>query len=84
MQGQQYVKSQFDHYVYLKKLADSSFINMLVYVDDMLIASKSVIEVERMKHQLSKEFEMKELGEAHKILGKDIHRDKLAGKVWLS
>ena len=43
----------------------------------MLIASKGKIEVERMKHQLSKEFEMKELGEAHKILGMDIHRTSL-------
>jgi len=50
----------------------------------MLIASKSKIEVERMKLQLSKEFEMKELGEACKILGMEIHQDKLIGKVWLS
>ena len=55
---------------------------MLLYVDDELIASKRKIEVERTKHQLSKEFEM-ELSEARKILGMEIRRDKFAGKVWL-
>jgi len=49
----------------------------------MLITSKSKVEVEQMKHQLSKEFEM-ELGEACKILGMEFRRDKLAGKISLS
>ncbi|KAK8950917.1 hypothetical protein KSP39_PZI003025 [Platanthera zijinensis] len=35
-----------------------------------------------MKRQLSKQFEMKELGEARKILGMEIYRNKKAGKVW--
>ena len=36
-----YVKSKYDHYVYLHKLLDEFFIYLLLYVDDMLIASKS-------------------------------------------
>ena len=33
---------------------------------------------------MSKEFEMKDLGEAKKILGMEINRDKERGKLWLS
>ena len=84
MVGQEYIRSQFDHYAYFKKLVNGEFIYLLLYVDDMLIASRSQTEVDRMKKQLSKHFEMKELGEARKILGMDILRDKAAGKIWLS
>ena len=58
--------------MYLRKLKDNSFIYLLLYVDDMLIASKSQEEIEKLKIQLRKEFEMKNLGEAKKILGTEI------------
>ncbi|KAL0411651.1 UNVERIFIED_CONTAM: Retrovirus-related Pol polyprotein from transposon TNT 1-94 [Sesamum latifolium] len=57
-------------------LQDGSFIYLLLYVDDMLIASKSRIEIEKLKTQLKREFEMKDLGEAKKILGMEITRDR--------
>uniref|UniRef100_A0A2N9GF09 Integrase catalytic domain-containing protein n=1 Tax=Fagus sylvatica TaxID=28930 RepID=A0A2N9GF09_FAGSY len=38
----------------------------------------------RLKSLLHKEFEMKDLGAAKKILGMEIHRDKKARKLWLS
>lgn len=41
----------------------------LLYVDDMLIASKSKVEIDELKTQLRNEFEMQSLGEAKKILG---------------
>ena len=50
----------------------------------MLIASKSSVEIVRLKAQLRKEFEMKDLGEAKKILGMEITRDKVTGTVWLT
>ena len=69
MIGQNYTRSSFDHCVYFCKLQDGSFIYLLLYVDDMLIASRNQEEICRLKAQLSKEFEMKDLGEAKKILG---------------
>ena len=57
---------------------------LLLYVDDMLIAAKSTIEVNKLKSLLSKEFDMKDLGAAKKILGMEIHRDKALGRLWLS
>uniref|UniRef100_A0A2N9J4X6 CCHC-type domain-containing protein n=1 Tax=Fagus sylvatica TaxID=28930 RepID=A0A2N9J4X6_FAGSY len=38
----------------------------------------------RLKSLLHKEFEMKDLGAAKKILGMEIHRDRGARKLWLS
>ena len=50
----------------------------------MLIASKSISEINKLKSQLSGEFEMKDLRVAKKILGMEIHRDQSARKLYLS
>ncbi|KAL5865755.1 hypothetical protein ACOSQ3_003269 [Xanthoceras sorbifolium] len=84
MLQQKYTKSTHDHCVYFRKLQDGSFIYLLLYVDDMLIASKSQLEIERLKAQLHQEFEMKDLGEAKKILGMEISRDREKGKLCLT
>ena len=76
MIDQNYTRSSFDHCVYFRKLQDGSFIYLLLYVDDMLIASRNQGEICILKAQLSKEFEMKDLGEAKKILGMEIVRDR--------
>ena len=41
MIGKKYTRSKYDHCVYLRKLQDRSYIYVLLYVDDMLIASRS-------------------------------------------
>jgi len=84
MKGQKYKRSKYDHCVYLCKFQDGSYIYLLLYVDDMLIAAKSQIDIDRLKAQLSKEFEMKDLEEAKKILDMEINRYKERGKLWLS
>ena len=83
MIGQNYTRSSFDHCVFFRKLQDGSFIYLLLYVDDMLIASRNQGEICRLKLQLSKEFEMKDLGEAKKILGMEISRDRQSGTLCL-
>ena len=55
-----YTHSQFDRCVYYRCLDDGSFIYLLLYVDDMLIASKRQVEIDKLEDQLSKVFEMKE------------------------
>ena len=79
-----YSRSEYDSCVYYKVLDNSAYIYLLLYVDDMLIATKSKSEVNRLKSQLSKEFDMKDLGEARKILGMEIKRDRKSRKLWLS
>ena len=84
MISQNYSRSSFDHCVYFRKLQDGSFIYLLLYVDDMLIASRNQGEICRLKAQLSKKFEMKDLGEAKKILGMEIARDRQRGTLCLT
>jgi len=49
----------------------------------MLIASKSRSAIDKLKKDLSSEFEMKDLGEA-KVLSMKIERDRRSGKVSLT
>lgn len=84
MIGQTYTRSHYDHCVYFKKLRDGSFIYFLLYVDDMMIASNNKKEIDNLKQKLSTEFEMKDLGEAKKILGMEIQHDRKKVKVCLS
>ena len=84
MKKHKYKRSRFDHCVYFRQLKDGSFIYLLLYVDDILIAAKNKVEIGKLKLQLNKEFEIKDLGEAKKILGMEIQRDRLKGTVGLS
>jgi hypothetical protein len=79
-----YTRSYYDNCVYVQQSSNGSFVYWLLYADDMLIASKDISLVNKLKSQLSSEFEMKDLGAAKKILGMEIHRDRQAGKLFLS
>jgi len=61
--------------VYYNKLPGGEYIYLLLYVNDMLIASKSRSVIDKLKKYLSSEFEMKDLSEAKKLLGIEIERD---------
>ena len=52
-----------DHCYYVKSF-DNSYIILLLYVDDMLIAGSSIEKINNLKKQLSKQFAMKDLGAA--------------------
>ena len=79
-----YKRCEYDYCVYVRSLDDGSSIFLLLYVDDMLIAAKSMSEVNKLKTLLSREFDMKDVGPFKKILGMEIHRDRALGKLWLS
>ena len=78
-----YTRSQFDHCMYFYKLQDGSMIYLFLYVDNMPNASKSNVEINWLKAQLSQKFEMNDLGKANKILGMEIKRDKVKGTIGL-
>jgi transposase InsO family protein len=78
-----FTRSAYDSCVYHGKLGEDS-VYLLLYVDDMLIAAKSMSAVNKLKKQLGKEFDMKDLGGARKILGMEITRDRRVGKTVLS
>ncbi|RVW33033.1 Retrovirus-related Pol polyprotein from transposon TNT 1-94 [Vitis vinifera] len=84
MVSHEFMRNQYDSCVYFKTLPDGSFIYLLLYVDDMLIAAKNRAEINKLKQLLSSEFEMKDLGAAKKILGMEIWRDRDAGLLYVS
>ncbi len=52
------------------------FAILLLYVDDILVASNSSDKMQEIKSHLSQEFEMTDLGEPAKFLGIEIRRDR--------
>jgi hypothetical protein len=82
--SQNYTRSEYDHCVYFKKLNNGIFIILVLYVDDMLLERKIIIEINRLKAQMARTFDMKDLGVAKQILGMEIFRDRRNGKIWLS
>jgi hypothetical protein len=81
---QGFFRSSYDSYVYIQKLHGGDYIYLLLYVDDMLIASKIKVEIDMLKFKLGKEFEAKNLGAAKKILGMEIIREQKNWKLFLS
>jgi ATP-binding cassette subfamily B (MDR/TAP) protein 1 len=78
-----YTRCVMDHCCYVKHFK-GSYIILLLYVDDMLIAGSNMVEINKLKRQMSEEFEMKDLGEAKQILGMSISRDRSDGNLKLS
>jgi hypothetical protein len=79
-----YSPSNHDHYIYLKQFPNGSFVYLLLYVDDMLIASHDKSLIDELKAQLNHEFDMKDLRSTKKILGMEIQRDRRADTLFLS
>jgi hypothetical protein len=52
---------------------------LILYVDDILLASNDVSLLLETKRFLSSNFDMKDVGEASFILGIEIHRDRRKG-----
>ena len=50
----------------------------------MLIVGQDADMIHKLKMELLKMFDMKDLGSAKRILGMKILRDRKAGKLWLS
>jgi hypothetical protein len=53
-----YSRSNYDHCIYLKQFPNGYFVYLLLYVDDMLIASHDKSLIVELKAQLSHEFDM--------------------------
>ena len=77
-------RSSFDNCVYFKRCNDVSFMYLLLYVDDMLITTKSKEKIRTIKAKLNNESEMKDLGAAKKILGMKIMRNRVARRLSFS
>ena len=83
MVSQNFTRSEYDHFVYFKKLENDIFIILVLYVDNILVARKIMVEINMSKDHLAMTFDMKDLGEEKQILGTEIHKQKKIGKLWL-
>ena len=66
------------------KVSGSEFIFLILYVDDILLASSDLGLLHETKKFLSKNFEMKNMGEATYVIGIEIFRDRSHGMLGLS
>ena len=57
---------------------------VILYVDDLLIATPTLSAIDSTKEQLMSAFEMKELGEVKRFLGFDVVRDRKNRTIFLS
>ncbi|KAG3103454.1 Retrovirus-related Pol polyprotein from transposon TNT 1-94 [Phytophthora idaei] len=73
-------KCESDHCVYIKR-NDQEMIFVVLYVDDLILASSNDELLESTKRALSKRFEMTDLGELEYFLGMEIKNDRDSGKV---
>ena len=81
---QRYNRCHSDDCVYFKRLENGSYIILLLYVDDMVVAESNMQDINVLKNKLSNSFVMKDLGAAKKILGMRIIRDKKNRRLTLS
>ncbi|KAL2232792.1 UNVERIFIED_CONTAM: Retrovirus-related Pol polyprotein from transposon TNT 1-94 [Sesamum indicum] len=76
-------RSNHDHCLYFKYVNDAP-IFLVLYVDDMLIASPSLELIYVLQKDLCNAFEMKDLGNAKQILGMNIIRDRKTSSILLN
>ncbi|KAJ0547946.1 putative RNA-directed DNA polymerase [Helianthus annuus] len=68
MKRQGFMKNQVDQCTYLK-MSGSNFTILVLYVDDILLASNSLDMLHESKRLLSHNFDMKDLGDASYVIG---------------
>ncbi|KAL6318588.1 hypothetical protein AAG906_000666 [Vitis piasezkii] len=78
-----YMENIVDQCIYLK-FSGSKFIILVLYVDDILLASIDVELLHETKRFLSRKSDMKDLGNASFVLGIQIYRDRSRGILGLS
>ncbi|KAL0385474.1 UNVERIFIED_CONTAM: Retrovirus-related Pol polyprotein from transposon TNT 1-94 [Sesamum radiatum] len=83
MQSLKFSKSSYDPCMYFKYDNDMP-VFLVLYVDDMLIASPSSTLITKLQKSLCKTFEMKDLGNANKILGMTIERNRRNSTIFLN
>ncbi|RWR98561.1 hypothetical protein B4U79_05827, partial [Dinothrombium tinctorium] len=68
LEKMEFEQNPCDWCIYTKK-TEEEFIMVLVYVDDILIASKNIASIQHLKTNLCENFSMKDLDEVKHILG---------------
>ena len=78
-----FVENVMDQCIY-HKISGSQVCFLVLYVDDILLATNDKGLLHEVKQFLSKNFDMKDMGEASYVIGIKIHRDWFQGILGLS
>jgi hypothetical protein len=78
-----FVENIMDQCIY-QKVSGSKIYFLVLYVDDILLATNDKGLLHEVKQFLSKNFDMKDMGEASYVIGIKIHRDRFQGILGLS
>ena len=76
-----FVQSTADPCLYTS--SKKEMFHIAVYVDDIVLACKSIERIAEVKKALAKQFEVKDLGELHYFLGMKVVQDQKSGEVWI-
>ena len=79
-----YRRCDADCCIYVKELANSKIIFILLYVDDLLVASNDKVILDLEKKALKKAFEMEDQEEIHFCLGMSIKRDRNNKRLFIN
>lgn len=78
-----FIENISDQCIY-HKVSGSKIIFLILYVDDILLATNDLGLLHEVKQFLSRHFDMKDMGDASYVIGIKIHRDKHKGILGLS
>ena len=76
-----FVQTDSDPCVYVS--SEGEFFIIAVYVDDILLAGKSNKRMTEVKQALSSQFEVKDLGELHYLLGITVKQYHVNQSIWI-
>jgi Reverse transcriptase (RNA-dependent DNA polymerase) len=68
-------QAESDHTLFIKR-RNGKMVVLIIYVDDMIISGDDEMGIQELKQQLSREFEMKDLGGLKYFLGIEVSRSK--------
>ena len=76
-----YYQTHSDHCVFVHPITK---IIVAIWVDDIIIAGKTTEDINELKDQLNKAFEMKDLGELKYFLGMQVYRDRMKRQIHIN
>ena len=76
VKGYGFVQCQSDHTLFVKHFPEGKLAIIIVYVDDIILTGNHEEKIDLLKKLLTKEFEIKDLGNLKYFLGMEIARSK--------
>ena len=83
MKSANFKQSTADPCIFTKTEESGEITIVAVYVDDLIIATKTTEKMNEIKRSLTSRFKMKDLGKLHHCLGITVEYDESRRSLWL-